>query len=187
MKGVHFLKRAALSLACFGMLAPSGSVYAAGPQESTTLQKQTRKIQPVDLELSKDGLARGQVVDTQGVGVPKTPVVVRFQNKVIARTVTDRSGRFSVQNLRGGVHTISAAEGTGLYRFWSEKTAPPKSRNEALVVAESQVVRAQDGLGGIDIITGATLGLSIAALIVAIDTNQKVDDLPTQQVTPASP
>lgn len=195
MKGLRFLKRAALGLACAGILAPPTGVQAAGPQQEVAAKSQARKIQPVDLELAGKGLARGQVVDSQGIGIAGTVVSVRYQNKEVARTVTDKNGHFAVDNLRGGVHTVAAANGTGLYRFWSEKTAPPKSRDQVLVVADAQVVRAQNcdncddgGLGGIDIITGATLGLSVAALVVAIDTNQKVDDLPNNPPPPpASP
>lgn len=174
MKSLKILKAAAVSLACFGVLVPRAEALAS---VSKTSAEKTVKA-PADLQLGKGGTLTGIVIDLQQKPIDGAVVSVRQGSKEVARTITDRKGHFQVKNLRGGVYEIVSAKGTGLYRAWAEKTAPPQARKSALVVSGAEVVRGQ--FGGLDIITLTTLGSALAAAILAGINHSDINDLEEQ-------
>lgn len=174
MKSLKILKAAAVSLACFGVLVPRAEILA-----STSKEVAPKNVKaPADLQLGQGGTLTGVVIDLQQKPIDGAVVSIRQGNKEVARTVTDRKGKFQVKNLRGGVYEIVSANGTGLYRAWAAKTAPPKARKSALVVSGAQVVRGQ--FGGLDIITLTTLGSALAAAILAGINHSDINDLEDQ-------
>ncbi len=138
---VSLWKRAALFVACFGMIVPQGALVAAEPAS----QHQTARM--LDVALTSGGTLSGQVVDAQGKLIEGAVVAVRFQNRVVAKTTTDAEGRYAVRGLRGGIHQIETTQGRVAARFWTPETAPPAARPSALIVSDTNVIRAQCGEG----------------------------------------
>ena len=99
---VSLWKRAALFVACFGMIVPQGALVAAEPAS----QHQTARM--LDVALTSGGTLSGQVVDAQGKLIEGAVVAVRFQNRVVAKTTTDAEGRYAV---RGRGTLLDARDG----------------------------------------------------------------------------
>lgn len=190
------LRGAVVGLACWGMVAPQAALVA---QENVT-----RRTQMNDVSLAKSGVLRGRVVDAQGKAVAGAKVAVGFAGRVVARTVTDDNGNYAVMGLRGGLHQVVTSAGSSTVRLWADGTAPATARGEVLTVA-GKVVRGQEGymmmddvqyapggyvppphagFGMLDVITLATVGTSAAALIYALDNNDKLDDLEDAVASP---
>lgn len=135
---VSYAKRAALCLACLGMMIPPGG-HAA---EQITNR-------PADLRLSPNGTLVGCILDAQGKPV-RTAVVVRFNGIAIAKTQTNAAGRFAVSGMRSGVHEIQTGSNRSVARVWTADKAPAAAKTAALLVSHN-VVRAQgcgeDGCG----------------------------------------
>ena len=153
--------KTAITLACVGMVAPHPATWAGKTAANSPVQIN-------DITLNAGGVLSGQVVDTQGKSLTNAPVVVKFGDKTIAKTKTNRHGRFLVKSLRGGVHQIVAGQGSSLCRFWTEKAAPPSARNSVVIVSDGSIVRGQgcatepgcadEGCGAVAGASGCMLG-----------------------------
>jgi len=169
MRSMSLLKTSAVVLACWGVLLPQ-SLIAAAPQNSAAPMVH-------DVKLADAGTLHGFVVDAQGVGVDGAAVSIQAANGEVAQSVTDANGHYVAHNLRGGVYQIVAGQGTQFVRAWAPGTAPPAAREQALLVSGSEVVRGQFGGDSVSRgVTGATLGISIASLVIGIITLSKVND-----------
>ena len=151
-----------VGVACFGLFMQTTPSFAGPPAKSgstsakvtlddtpaTASEKPTPKkvVQPVaiDVAMAKDGTISGRVLDADQNGLAKSEVSIRQGKMEIAKTVTDAEGRFKIVNLKGGMYVVSANSGFGLFRFWTAKSAPPKSHEQVLLVSNSVVVRAQN-------------------------------------------
>lgn len=138
---VSLWKRAALCLACFGMIVPQGALVAAEKNGQQT-------VHMLDVKMADGNTLAGQVVDAQGKVLKNTTVAVRFHNQVIATTKTNDAGRYAFKGLRSGAHQIETVNGRVNARFWNAKTAPPKAKSFALIVSDKNVIRAQCGEAG---------------------------------------
>jgi hypothetical protein len=132
---LRFVRYGVVVLACVGMLMPRAA-WAAGQRPAGNEQR------VVDVALDAGGLFQGQVVDPDNVATVACEVVLLRNGQEVARTTTDREGRFSVSGLRGGVYQVMAGGGGGVYRLWAPGTAPPSAGSSALVIA-GDVVRGQ--------------------------------------------
>jgi hypothetical protein len=94
-----------------------------------------------DIALGDGGVLHGRLVNLQGGSVADVPVALRAQNRPVATTTTTADGSFSVKGLKGGVYHVAAAQGNGVYRLWSARTAPPAAKSAAIVYT-------QHGTGG---------------------------------------
>ena len=146
---VSLWKRAALCLACFGMMIPQGALVAAAekPQQQTTARM-------LDVKLT-DGSASGLIVDAQGKVLKGAKIALRYQNRVVAQTTTNADGRFAITGLIGGVHELETVNGRVPARLWTEKTAPASAKPVALIVSDKNVIRAQCGEAGCGVGVGA--------------------------------
>lgn len=149
---VSLWKRAALCLACFGMIIPQGALVAA-----ETPQQQAA-VRMLDVKLTDGGTITGRVVDAQGKDLKRGKVAVRFQNRVVAEATTNDSGRFAVTGLMGGVHQLETVNGRVTARLWAGETAPPSAKPMALIVSDKNVIRAQCGESGCGIGGGGVIG-----------------------------
>ena len=159
-------KRAALCLACLGLILPQPALMAAETQTQSN-----------DISLTKGGTLDGTVVDANGQAIANTSVKVKFRGFTVATTESDANGRFAVCGLRGGVHEICTAGGSTVNRFWTKGKAPIAAKTTAVVVTGPEVVRSQ-GLvpGGSDLLIGGLLvGGVVAAIVAAADDD---DDRP---------
>ena len=143
MKLYRNFKTGLAALAVAGMLAPTQTLEAAQPE--TVSQEQAVKAASLirDIKLSDDGLFRGEVTDAKKTAVGDAVVSIRQARKEIVRTKTDANGVFEVTNLKPGVYYVVAGTSHGVYRVWSNRTAPPKAMDSAKMVSDLSIVRAQ--------------------------------------------
>jgi len=134
---------------------------------------------PKDISLHKGGVLLGQIVDAQGASVASAQVSLYSGGKEVARTQSDRTGKFSVSGLKGGVYQVASANNRGVYRLWSPRTAPPAAGRGMMLVSGSDIARGQSGgpFGGIanwisqhPIMTAGAVAAAIA-IPIAIDDN----------------
>lgn len=181
----HTLLTKVTSLAvCFGVLL-SGPVMAG----SNGIIK--------DVELSKEGVLYGQVYTPQGQVVPNAVVQLRYQGTAVAAARCNPEGQFAISGVRGGAHEVVVGPLRNPVRLWAEGAAPKSATKGMIVAIDETIVRGQDvycepgceptpaGFGMLDVITLATVGAAVGALVVAIDNNNKLDDL--EAALPASP
>jgi hypothetical protein len=115
---------------------------ATGEQQKTS----SFPIQRIDhVSLHPDGSLIGQVVDRQGI--PQADLVVEFlvEGKPIARTTTQRDGRFVIRNLPVGLHEIRFGGSVATVQLWLPSAAPPVARTVALLVRDENIVLGQNG------------------------------------------
>jgi len=190
MRTHTLLTKVASIAVCFGVLL-SGPVMAG----SKSVIK--------DVELTKSGTLYGQVFTSQGQAVPNALVQLKHQGKPVAAAKTNPQGRFAISGVRGGAHEVVVGAVHSPVRLWSTGSAPRNATTGIVVAAEETVIRGQDvycdacppggqcdscgpaGFGMLDVITLATVGAAVGALVVAIDNNNKLEDL--EAALPASP
>ncbi|MHB1035269.1 MAG: carboxypeptidase-like regulatory domain-containing protein [Pirellulales bacterium] len=124
-----------VSWAVLGLLLPEAAMAVEKPSKSAV----------VDVALRDGGVLVGQVVDPQGAAVAGAPVSLRYQDKNVVTATTSPEGYFAVKGLRGGVYQVAAADGQGVYRLWTQGTAPPSAQPGAMLVSGGKVVRGQNG------------------------------------------
>jgi hypothetical protein len=122
------------------------------------------KLNITDVALADNGILQGQVVDLQNHAQPGIPIVLRYQNRDVVKTVTNTDGQFSVQDLHGGVYNVATAQGESSFRLWAPRTAPPAAQQNAIVYVQNGGLAAG---GGIKSILGHPLVLP-AAVATAI-------------------
>ena len=148
----------------------------------------------IDVSLTDSGSLSGTVIDSKGQVRARTLVEVRRGRIVVARALTDQAGRYSINNLPGGLYQVCVDGTETLIRAWAVGTAPPSVAGQLQVVADSPIVRGQDqdapptdgglfGGGGMSPTLSAALivGGVIGAILI-IDELDADDDSP-----PASP
>ncbi len=123
------------------------------------------KTNMTDVALSDGGTLQGQVVDLQNMGQAGVPIVIRYQNRDVVKTVTNTNGQFAAQDLRGGVYNIATAQGENTFRLWAPRTAPPAAKQSAIVYVQNGGLGG--GGGGLKAILGHPLVLP-AAIATAI-------------------
>jgi len=149
----------------FALLFQSSLAAAAEQGATPTLQ---------DVQLREGGVLTTRVVDTLGNPVAGEHVTIEFKGKPIASSVSDNDGLVAISGLRPGLHAIVTPMGATACRFWSEGSAPPSAVSVPAVVSDSEVVRGQFGAFNLPMIIYG--GISIAALILAIDANNSAND-----------
>ncbi len=139
MKSFGLVKSLAVAAVCAGVLSPAGIVSAG------EMAPAVRPAAPVSDITLVGGQLNGRVVDAQGVSLNGAQVVIKQNGQEVARTNSDKNGQFSVNGLKGGVYQVSAGNSEGTYRVWTERTAPPSSKNGIVMVSSPSIVRAQFG------------------------------------------
>lgn len=182
MRTHSLLTRAASVAVCFGILL-SGPLPAFGGNSGRAVR---------DVELSSDGTLYGQVVTAEGHVVGDAVVELRYEGQAVARTASAANGAFAITGVRGGVHQLAVGSSSSTVRLWQNGTAPQGAVEGIVITGSESVVRAQNydpygdpcntcppssGFGLIDVVTLAMLGTSTAALVIAIDNNDKLDDI----------
>jgi hypothetical protein len=155
-----------VGLACFGLFMQTTPSFAGPPARSESTSAKVKlddtpatssekpapkKVVPpaaIDVAMAKDGTIAGRVLDAKQNGVAKTEVSIRQGKMEVAKIVTDDDGRFEIANVKGGMYVLAANGGYGLFRFWTAKSAPPKSHDQVLLMSNSVVVRAQNADDG---------------------------------------
>jgi hypothetical protein len=115
------------------------------PQTASAASENRQAPSVLDVRLHDGNVLLGHVLDQNGAGKAFVPVVLYEGGQKLAETRTDAVGQFGFRNLRGGVYQLTAAGGTGAYRFWAHGTAPPSAQAGAVVYADTDVVRGNLG------------------------------------------
>lgn len=107
-------------------------------------------VQPaaIDVAMNAGNKISGRVYDAAHQGVANAPVLIHQGKVEVAKTVTDAEGRFEFANLKGGAYLISSNNGHGLFRLWTQKSAPPAAHDQVLLVSQAIVIRAQNQTDG---------------------------------------
>lgn len=140
---------AALTLVAAPLVAPS--VQAA---DSSVLE--TAPVSDVKIA---NGVLTGTLRDGSGAPVDGALVVIGQRGVEIARTTTDREGRYQITNLQAGQYVVVSGNVGRVVRLWETATAPPAAAPEALLDEAAGATRGQ--------IAGASL-LSISTTTVAV-------------------
>ena len=157
--------RAVALTICAGLLLPGSWASGAEPESKPARTSKAAVQQgPVqDVALSGDGVLEGMVIGAAGTPIASAPVLVAQEGNHVATSKSGKDGHFSVPGLRGGVYQVSSARGTGLFRVWTQDSAPPAARQLATVVAEPNVVRGQMPLSQLFRTDMVVIGTIIAA------------------------
>jgi hypothetical protein len=171
MKITKTLQGLALTLAMCGIIIPVQALSAAAPSAS-------RSVSAVqDVALAKGGVLNGQLLSENGAPVVNEAVVLVADGKAVARTETDKSGRFEFAQLRGGQFSVATRHGAQPLRVWMPNTAPPVASEGLLLTTDALTFRGLEesalmgavselGLGGLLVLGG------IAAVVTtAVDDN----------------
>ena len=182
MRTHTLLTKVASIAVCFGVML-AGPVMAG----SNSLIK--------DIELSKDGILYGQVYTPDGQVVANALVQLRYQGTAVAAAKSNAEGRFAIGKVRGGAHEVVVGSLSSPVRLWAQGVAPRNAARSIVVAADEMIVRGQDaynetypptsGFGMLDVITLATMGSAVGALVYGIDNHNHLKDL--EATLPASP
>ena len=145
MKNMSLWKTTLVLLGTLGTLVPQQLVLA-GDVSAAPAAKQTKQTKDaiLDVTLDKAGSLTGYVVDAQGKPQANEVVRVMQGRTEVAKATTNAKGQFEVKGLRGGMYGIVSAKGTTGYRVWTSNAAPKTAKQFAVVVKDTQLVRAQD-------------------------------------------
>lgn len=181
MKSLKFIRGAVVALAAVGVVFPQLSAVAAGPKTAGKPIVRTVAANSVfDIGLTQGGAFTGRVVDHTGAALEGAQVVVKQGKTEVARTVTDKQGTFVASNLKGGVYTVASGATEANYRVWSEQTAPPSAKGQALLVMGQNGARGQGGLFNGDLNTvllATTLAVATAGLIYAYKAHEDIHEI----------
>jgi hypothetical protein len=184
-KGLAFLRSATIALATVGIVFPQTQILAEQKLPAKPVIRTVAANTILDVSLSKDGKFSGRAVTQNGNPVEGASVVMTQGNKEVAKSVTDRNGQFRMSSLTAGVYQVKSGNTEGMYRVWSEKSAPPSAKPYGLMVLGENGARGQvgcyDDYGACMLCTVATVGLAtlgvgIATLILASSANSNAND-----------
>lgn len=147
MKHMGLCRASMLLLACLGMMLPTPVLRGAVIDPALQQRVAGAASAGVDVELHPGGVLLGQVVDVNGIPLAGTSVSLRLFSREVATTVTNESGYFRAQGLRGGTYEILAGQQRGVFRIWAAGTAPPSIPTSTLVVLDGRRVRGQGPIG----------------------------------------
>lgn len=186
MFGFRFVKGTAISLATIGLMMPQTRLMADLPQPKALVNKSTAVTRIPDLVMTDGTTVTGRVCNHTGKFLEGAKVQLKQDNKTISSTVTDKDGVYSFKGVKSGVYHMSSGNTEGVFRVWTEKTAPPTAKEHALLVMGENGARGQ--FGSIDptlvVLTAGIIG-SVAVGAIAIN---KIDHVSDQvSAIPVSP
>ncbi len=168
----NWLKGAAITLAAIGTVVPAPQLQAA--QGTAPLKIETTEATVLDIAMS-EGVFVGRVVDHAGHPVAGAEVSLSQGKAQVAKTVTDQTGAFAVNDLKGGVYEVRSGKTAGNFRIWTETTAPESAKEQALVILGENGTRGSiGGLGGGTLVLTAAV---IASLIITGISLNRLNDL----------
>jgi hypothetical protein len=172
MKGMRFVRGAAISLAALGLILPPSA--SADTETKPTAVVRPAKSLAADVVL-QEGAFAGRVVDHTGTPLAGHDVIVKQGDKQVAIVKTNDKGVFSVPAVRPGTYTATSGKTVGTFRVWNDKAAPPAAKGHALLVMGQNGSRGQ--FGAVDPTLVLLTAAVIATLIITAITLNKVNDL----------
>ena len=129
------------SLLTTQVLVPAGQIdsrptRSAGKTPASAPAEPAPEVSVIDVALATGHTLAGRVVDTQGQPRAAAVVTLVRGRRVIAHARTDRSGRYALTNLAGGLYQLKVDDTLQLVRAWEAGTAPGLSQSSVEVVAD---------------------------------------------------
>ena len=140
--------RNGISLLLAGLLSVGSPLMAGEPVE----------IRSSDVALNEGGLLKGTVLNTAAQPVTGVAVDVLHADKVVATSISNDQGEFTVKGLRNGAHVVKVGTTQKTVRLWGSDTAPPAAMENIAIVVDDEAVRGQSGL-----VSGSQAGGFIAS------------------------
>ncbi len=147
----------AVALVCQFALGPTLPAHAQQPVSTAPVVR--------DVMLKTPATLHGQVVDAAGRPVRSVPLWIQVDGHWRSIGSSDELGRFQVNGLRGGVVVLATDRSQAAYRVWIPGTAPPGAAEQALLVAQGEVVRGQRPISELFFGDPLVVGLAVAAAI----------------------
>jgi hypothetical protein len=161
MKLKTTLKATITGLACLGMFLPADLMAAppeakskpAGrasltgkvtPGKTASTRSSRAKTRIIDVELAKGNRLSGQVINAKKASVEKAVISVRTAKQEVGRSISNKSGGFTIEKVPTGTFYVVAGTGHGVYRLWKNGTAPKKALKRIKIVSDRTVIRAQN-------------------------------------------
>jgi hypothetical protein len=161
MKLKKLIVASVAGLACLGTLLSSSASADDSRTQLKANQKSKSKVAKkytfLDVKLSREGSLDGVVFNKKRQPVADALVIVRQAGKEVVRTRSGKRGEFRIKGLKNGNYHIIAGTGHGLFRVWSDKTAPPRAFKSVKIMSDKSVVRGQNDII-VDQETGETYG-----------------------------
>jgi hypothetical protein len=160
----EFKFRTLITGLCCAMILSGQLAQAARPSMPTS--------RVADVALGSGGELRGQVLNPQGLPQAQVKVSIGQLNQQATFVSTDEEGRFLVQGLSAGVYQVQTSQGSGIYRVWAPRTAPPSAQLGVLLINDGQIARGFSNQGGHWLANPWVMGLIVAGAIaipLAID------------------
>ena len=116
------------------------------------------EIRSSDVALNEGGLLKGTVLNTAAQPVAGVAVNVLHDDKVVAISMSNEQGEFTIKGLRNGAHVVKVGTTQKAVRLWGTDTAPPAAVENIAIVIDDEAVRGQTGL-----MSGSQVGGFIAS------------------------
>lgn len=170
------LLRNATCLLLSGLLSAATPVLAGEPAE----------IRSSDVALTTGGVLSGTVLNPAALPVAGVAVNVLHEDKVVAKSMSNEKGEFTVKGLRNGAHVVKVGTTHLRVRLWSADAAPPAAVENLAVVVNDDVVRGQAALGALG--GGGSAGMAAAVLVAGVGGSIAYNESTNNDnKTPASP
>ena len=128
MKLFSQLQRLMIVGATLGLLIPQPA-FSGDPSSSGPIR---------DVALQQGGVLRGEVRSPQGrVSAGKTVSIIA-DGQLVAKSLTETDGRFTVSGLQPGVYAVVVGSAPNVIRVWAEGTAPPAATSDLLLVEQQR-------------------------------------------------
>ena len=179
MSGLRIIQGVVVTLAVMGIVAPSPKLFAndQGKSSAPPVKKVEQATHVPDITLGAGGVFSGRVVAHDGTPLEGSEVVIKQGEKLVMKTVTDKNGLFTVEDMKSGIFQVSSGNTDGVFRLWSEKTAPPVAKGQALLVMGENGERGQ--WGGIDpwiVFLTAAIIASLILIAINLDRTNKINN-----------
>lgn len=167
MKKLVGLAQILTALAVISWFLPV-TLIADEPQSSTAPPSQSTRQYRLsrDVQLDETGHLNGQLVDLAGEGLVEEKVQIFLRDRMIAETVTDKSGQFRLRVERTGAYTMKIGRAGIACRCWGHEIAPPSATEQLILLSPESTVRGQRPFA--DIVTNPLFVGAVIAAAVAI-------------------
>lgn len=161
----------AITMGC--VLAPANHTFATQPSRASSNEAKSVR----DVALGEGGVFSGQFIDPAGALLPGVPLALLRNGVEVGTFSTDRQGMFAISGLTGGSYELVTGSTRQHYRLWAPGTAPPASRNSALVRSDGSIARGQSptsaggGMSGGALFALGTVGLITGGVIAILSTD----------------
>ncbi|WP_010585532.1 carboxypeptidase-like regulatory domain-containing protein [Schlesneria paludicola] len=179
-KGLFLLKNSVVALAAVGVVCSPPPIFAGPATQAQPVVKTLPATTILDIRLEKSGAFVGRVVDHSGNPAIGAKIVVKQGRNEVGHAVADQHGAFQIPAMKTGIYQVRSGATEGLYRFWTEQTAPPTATPQGLLVLGENGARGQFGsIGPAGILMVATGAALVAVAVTAVATahgNKDVTD-----------